>query len=83
MPAHKNVCGKMIQKLRIERGLDQDQLAGRLTGEGWTTSENVISKIESGFRRISDEEILIFARLFRIHPGELFPSDWNRQKKSK
>jgi transcriptional regulator with XRE-family HTH domain len=80
MPAKKNICGRVIQKLRMERGLDQDALAGKLTRLGWSTSENVISKIESGFRRITDEEILIFARLFGVSPGELFPPESKTQK---
>lgn len=55
-------------------GIDQDDLAARLGRIGWITSENVLSKIEAGFRRVSDEEVVYLAQALRVPIPDLFPS---------
>jgi transcriptional regulator with XRE-family HTH domain len=54
--------------------LDQDELAARLTRLGWNCSENTVSKIEAGYRRVIDEEVALIARALGVQPGDLFPS---------
>jgi len=69
----KNIVGENIQRVRRSMNLDQDELAARLSRLGWNCSENTISKIEAGYRRIIDEEIALIARALGVQPGDLFP----------
>jgi transcriptional regulator with XRE-family HTH domain len=72
--ARKNIVGLTVREKRRALGIDQDELAARLGRIGWETSENVLSKIEAGYRRVSDEEIVFLARALRVNIGDLFPA---------
>ncbi len=72
--ARKNIVGLAVQEKRHALGIDQDELAARLGRIGWTTSENVLSKIEAGFRRVSDEEVVLLAMALRVSVSDLFPA---------
>lgn len=72
--ARKNTVGLAVREKRLALGLDQDELAARLGRIGWTTSENVLSKIEAGFRRVSDEEVVFLAIALRVPISDLFPT---------
>lgn len=73
-PKKKNIIGPKIQRYRRSLDLDQDELAARLTRLGWDCSENIVSKIEAGYRRVIDEEIALIARALGVQPGDLFPT---------
>lgn len=72
--ARKNIVGLAVREKRHALDLDQDELAARLGRIGWTTSENVLSKIEAGFRRVSDEEVVFLALALRVSISDLFPA---------
>lgn len=72
--ARKNIVGLAVQEKRHALGIDQDELAARLGRIGWITSENVLSKIEAGFRRVSDEEVVLLAMALRVSVSDLFPA---------
>ncbi len=74
-PKKQNLVGPQVARVRRALGLGQGDLAARLTRLGWDASENLVSKIEAGFRRVIDEEIVLLARALGITPGELFPRD--------
>ncbi len=68
-----NVSGRRIKRLRIqmESGWTQSRLARALQLEGMTVDRSGVAKIEGGYRKISDVEIVIIARALRVTPNEL------------
>ena len=61
------VFGENIKKLRLERGLSQDELA-RLCGY---TSRSSIAKIETGNADIPQKKIKLFANALNVSPGDI------------
>lgn len=68
-----NVTGRQIAKLRTERSLSQDALAGKCQRAGWDISRGTLAKIEAGVRCVSDGEILLLAKALEVPVSELFP----------
>ena len=68
-----NITGRQIAKLRNEKGLSQDQLAGKCQRIGWDASRNIVAKIESGIRCVSDQEILLLSQALGVYVSDLFP----------
>lgn len=66
-----NLTGRLVNKLRNERGWTQDELADRLQQAGWMISRSGVSKIESGFVYVHDFQIQVFAYVFRV-PAIIF-----------
>ena len=62
----KNIVGKKIRELRMERGFSQRDLVRECELLGHPISQNMISRIENGKRRVTDMEILIFAEVFHV-----------------
>ena len=67
---NKNIAGIRIKKARLENGLSQDQLSGRLAKLQITIDRAGISKIETGIRGIYDFELKAFAKILKVS------SDW-------
>ena len=68
-----NVTGRQIAKVRTQKGLSQDGLAGRCQRAGWDISRGTLAKIEAGIRCVSDGEILLLAKALEVPVAELFP----------
>ena len=49
----------------------QSRLAVALQFEGMLVERSVVAKIEGGYRRISDVEILIIAKVLGVTPNDL------------
>src|SRR5438132_4421493 len=54
MPSPQNIVGPRLKALRRELGLTQAMLAARCGTLGWDIGENVITKIETAIRCITD-----------------------------
>jgi transcriptional regulator with XRE-family HTH domain len=67
---YKNISGPRIKKARLELGLSQDQLSGRLAKQGITIDRAGISKVETGIRGIYDFELKALAKILKK------PADW-------
>lgn len=67
-----NITGRQIKKLRIERGLTQEQLAARCNVAGFDITRSTLAKIESGVRQVTDVEVRFFAQVLKVSEGELF-----------
>ncbi|KYN90700.1 DNA-binding protein [Vibrio cidicii] len=70
-----NVTGKQIKKLRIERGLTQEQLAARCNVAGLDITRSTLAKVESGVRQVTDTEVQLFAKILKVSEGELFTNE--------
>ena len=67
----KNIVGKKIRELRIEKGYSQRDLVRECELLGYPISQNMISRIENGKRRVTDMELLAFMEVFRVSSASL------------
>jgi len=62
-----NICGKNVKRLRIEKGLDQVEVAAALSVEHHINLEQSdISEIERGVRGVRDYELKALAEVFGV-----------------
>lgn len=61
-----NVSGDRIRELRLKARLSQAALAAKMQTEGVIAEQDVISRIESGSRFVTDYEILVLTRIFNV-----------------
>ena len=62
----RNISGTMLRKLRIEKGLSQQQLAEQVHLEGVELTSKEISKIENDNRLVQDFELFAFAKVLGV-----------------
>lgn len=61
-----------LRELRLERKLSSRQLLALLRLEGIDLDQSQLSRIESGSRDLSPQEIVAFAKVFHVKTYELF-----------
>jgi len=68
-----NVSKRRIKQLRMQMdsGWTQQRLARALQLKGMTVDRSGVAKIEGGYRKISDFEIVIIAKALGVTPNEL------------
>ena len=62
----KNLISQRLIALRKEHGLSQRELAYKLQLEGYDIDKNVITRIETNKRYVTDLEIKAFAQAFHV-----------------
>ncbi len=62
----KNLIGQRLKTLRKDRGWSQRDLAYQLQLIGMDMDKNVITRIETSKRYVTDLEIRAIARLFNV-----------------
>ena len=65
--------GSQIKALRREKGLTQAMLAARCGTLGWDVSENVITKIETQIRCVTEIELLCIAVALNVRVENFYP----------
>jgi transcriptional regulator with XRE-family HTH domain len=80
MPAPQNIVGSRIKSLRRDKGLTQAMLAARCGLLGWDIGENIITKIETRIRCITDVELVCLAKALDVNSESLLPP--NEKSKS-
>ncbi len=68
-----NIIGPHVRKLRDKKGWSQAALARKLQLLGWSVTRHSIAKLELQIRRVSDCELMYFARILGVTPSDLFP----------
>lgn len=63
---NKNMIGKNLMCLRQNRELSQRDLARELQLIGYDIDRNVITRIETNQRYVTDIEILAFCQVFHV-----------------
>ena len=71
----KNLIGKRVRKLRMERDLSQNELSYKLQLLGYNGERGLIKRIELGTRYVSDIEIKILADFFNVSYEYLIDGD--------
>ena len=74
MPHKQNILGPRVRSIRHELGLTQAMLAARCGMLGWDVAENVVTKIETQIRCVTDLELLCLAQALDVGPEKLLPS---------
>lgn len=62
----KNLVGPRLKTLRERDGLSQRDLAGRLQLIGVDMDKNVITRIETNKRYVTDLELRAIAKIFQV-----------------
>ena len=72
-----NICGKKIAELRQKRvpKTSQRALVDLLQLEGIDLDKNAVQRIESGKRFVTDIELKVLAKIFRVTADELLQED--------
>jgi len=71
----RNLIGPRVRQKRREIDLTQEQLAERITELRMT--QNIITKIETGYREVTDREVVALAQALGVAAGWLL---WEDQK---
>lgn len=72
-----NVSGDRIRELRLKARLSQAALAAKMQTEGVIAEQDVISRIESGARLVTDYEILVLTRIFNVSADWIIGTEWD------
>ena len=70
-----NVSGDRIRELRQRARLSQADLAAKMQTEGAIVEQDVISRIESARRLVTDYELLVLTRIFDTTADWLIGAD--------
>lgn len=70
--SYERALGQNIRKLRMERGLSQEQLSARLQVLGCDITRSALAKIEAGQRHIYPDELKCLRELLAVSFDELF-----------
>ena len=76
MRKNANVVGQNVVKLRHQADWTQEVLAARMQLLGCYITRDIIAKIETRRCSVNDERILLFARVFGVEIGRLFPQNF-------
>jgi len=68
MTRQGNLIGKKVSEARARLSLSQAALAASCQRKGWDLSRDVLARIESGVRGITDKEIAILCDVLQV-PG--------------
>lgn len=60
-----NLLGPKLRNLRLDAGLSQSDLVGKLQRGGWDCEKMTISRIERGERTVTDVELAMILKKLR------------------
>jgi transcriptional regulator with XRE-family HTH domain len=69
------VVGPRLRSLRNELGWSQEQAAAHCNVVGFDISRATYAQIESQLRNVTDHELALIAKAFRIRPDRLLPDE--------
>ena len=67
----KNIAGSHIKRVRLDKGITQDQLSAKLARQSVQIDRAGISKIETGVRCVYDFELKALASALSSTPAQL------------
>ena len=69
---YEKQIGANIRRLRMERGLTQDQVSAKLQVRGCDVTRSALAKIEVGQRHVYVDELKALREIFDVSYEELF-----------
>lgn len=77
----RNSVGPAVRRLRVERGLTQDQFSARLILAGLQNADRVwVAKVESQIRSVFDFELAVVAAALGTTADDLLPKQKELQR---
>lgn len=71
----RNAIGPAVRRLRVSKGLTQDELAARLALAGLDAADRVwVAKVESQIRSVFDFELAVIASVLGVTAEDLMPA---------
>lgn len=70
---NKNICGAIIERLRMEQGIKQHELVSRMQTLGVDINPSSLSKLEGQHRVASDIELRAIAKILGVSMDDLVP----------
>ena len=70
--AYEKALGQNIRRLRMERGLSQEQVAAQMQVRGCDVTRSAFAKIEAGQRHIYPDELMHLRSIFGVAYDEMF-----------
>lgn len=72
--AIKNIVGLQVQKLRVGRGISQEDFASACQRKGWNVTREIVARIETGVRCVTDFELLLMSECLEVAVSDLLPT---------
>ena len=76
----KNLINRRLKELREENGMSQRGLAQNLQLRGYDMDKNVITRIETNKRYVTDVELKAFVEVFGVDYGYLIEGKESKEK---
>ena len=73
----KNIVSKIIKDNRIKNSLSQSELSAKMQGMGIKIDQQMISKIETNSRIVTDYELASFCLILQIDANEMVKDFYN------
>jgi transcriptional regulator with XRE-family HTH domain len=70
-----NVVGPQVRRLRYASGLSQPALAAACQRLGWDVGRDIIARIETQVRLVTDAEVLYLAAALKSSVDAIYPKD--------
>jgi transcriptional regulator with XRE-family HTH domain len=80
IPKKLNIIGPQLKRLRIWRGLSQSDLSDKLRLLGWKISRDSIGHMEITTKRITDCDLIFFAKALNVKIADFFPTTFSQQE---
>ena len=71
----KNLISKKLIQLRKQKKMSQRDLAGKLQLAGYDMDKNVITRIETGQRYVTDIELCALSKILNVRIEDLIEED--------
>ena len=68
----KNIVGRNIERMRLERDIKQKDFVARMQTMGCDINPTSYSKLEGQLRTATDKEIYVIAKILNVTMEELF-----------
>lgn len=69
---YERALGRNLRRLRLERGLSQEQVSARLQVRGCDVTRSAYAKMEVGQRHIYPDELKALREIFQVSYETLF-----------
>jgi len=73
MTQNANVIGRNVARFRYQRGWSQDLLVAKMQLLGIYITRDILTNIETLRSIATDKQIVVFAEVFGVPVGDLFP----------
>ena len=79
MRQNANVVGRNVARFRYQKGWSQDLLVTKMQIAGFYITRDILANVETLRTIATDKQIVVFAEVFGVPVGHLFPQ---KQKSS-